>query len=214
MRRCRLLGTLLWSIALIWSYPVEAAIVEIYGRSSLPSTEYPPWVFDHELQELTITGNVHFPPGSSNYIGAYLEPWGNALICDGGSIGIIRGAADSDSVFPMTGVFKNETGIAWTAWVIGWNAPFAFDSIPLEDVDYVGGSKLTNAIYPSDSAILLTGDPVLPGEAFTIELDIRVAEGGFYDRLHMGPIPEPITVVLLGLGSLGLMRTGPSRRVN
>ena len=188
--------------------------MQIYGNSSLPSTEYPPWVFDYELQTLTRTGHVHLLPGTSDHLGAYYERWGYTLRCANATMGIIRGVADSDSVFHIDAVFENETGIPWSAWIITWRAPFAGGGIPLEDVVHVGGSKLANVDPTGGANLVLTGDPVLPGETFTLNLDVYVGEGWFYDRLDMRPIPEPATVLLLALGSLGLIRTGRSRGAN
>ena len=128
-------------------------------------------------------------------------------MCTEATIGIVRGTADTNSIFHVTTVFQNETGITWTAWLIQWDAPFVPEPTPLADVVYAGGSKLTDATYnigaPAEPGIVLTGDPVLPGEAFTLNLDVYVGEGGFCDRLDMTPIiPEPATIAFLTVGGL------------
>ena len=102
--------------------------------------------------------------------------------------------------------------------MIQWEAPFIFETIPLEDVVYVGGSKLTDATYdigaPAEPGMVLTGDPVLPGEVFTLYLDVHVGEGVFLDGLAMVPIPEPTTALVLAFGGIGLVRTTRNRDAN
>jgi len=202
MRRCKIPVLVLGTVLFLWGNLVSAAIVEIHGDPLEPPPG--PWVFDYELQTLTAIRDVQRGPDYP--VGPYYEPWGNAIICDGETIGDIWGNADSDSVFHLNATYKNETGIPWSAWIITWRFPFAVGGIPLEDVVHVGGSKLDHVATTWDYGIVLTGNPVLPGEAFTLNLDIYVGEGGFYDRLDMTPIvPEPASVVLFGLGGIGLI---------
>jgi len=120
--------------------------------------------------------------------------------------------SDSPSTFSVVETIVNNTGLTWTAYelVVGW--PLMTGSPATLVYGSVTSTKLQSIeFFPV--GFELTGLPVvLDGESFTIEYDLEVSEppysygNGFFHR----PIPEPTTIVLLGLGGLALLRTRSS----
>jgi len=228
----------------IFSSAAEARIMSIAPPDSAAGggLHNPYWVFDYELQHLTIVGDVYLrsstgsdapDPGGGGggtvrrsgettnlqvqCYGATVAdgvPWGEPIYnCVGDSIRGFAGGADSDSVLHVTGIFKNKTGLTWTGWMIEWGAPYIWDNPQLEDIVYVNSSKF-EVVAHSGHRIILSGEQrVLTEEAFTFSVDVYVGEGSFYDDLAMAPmIPEPATVVLFGVGGIAVLERQRRRR--
>jgi len=117
----------------------------------------------------------------------------------------MSGETNEDPVFHITKTVTNVTGVAWDAYELTLPAQPA-------DVSFVNGSglsdKFNNASYPDVWTLLFTApDLVLDGQDVTLEFDIEVASTGLFGfTLTQNPIPEPITLSFLGLGTLVLLR--------
>lgn len=213
----------------VFCAPAVATIIGIAPPDSPPGggLSNPYWIFDYELQHMTIVGDVYLrssaepddphsggePGGGTkrqsgqtanlqlqSYSSVAIDgsPWGEPLYdCVGDNIRGFAGEADSDSVLHVSGIFKNKTGLPWKGWRIEWGADYIWGNKKLEDVVYISSSKF-GVVADSAHRIILSGEQlVLPEEAFTFAVDVYVGEGLFYDDLAMAPMVPEPTTALL-----------------
>lgn len=117
----------------------------------------------------------------------------------------IWGLVDTDSTFSVVRTITNNTGITWTGYKFNWSPTIlpGYADIIHETLE---STKLQTITYPGRWTIEFSGSPpVLNGESFTIHFDVRALPPEFNIVSHQIFIPEPATILLLGLGSLVLL---------
>ncbi len=110
----------------------------------------------------------------------------------------VSGTTDEDPVLWMTKAVTNENGLVWTAY-----------SLTLSGGTFVSASSdlLPNvSISPDYDYVLFSGGTVEPGEILNMSFDVKVPIiGNFTFCLTQLAIPEPTSLLLLGLGGLGFL---------
>ncbi|MHC4173084.1 MAG: hypothetical protein ACYTBX_01990 [Planctomycetota bacterium] len=112
--------------------------------------------------------------------------------------------AEAKSTFTITTTATNESGITWTGYILSLD--------PQGDATFVEGSagstRFETVEYPDLWTIEFWAPrEVLPGQVVTLQFEIYIPDPGPYTfTLAQKAIPEPMTITILGLGSLFLLR--------
>jgi hypothetical protein len=176
-------------VVVLFSEVAQARVVRIeYEFPNEPSKSIHGWSFDDESQVLRIY---------------------DTLFEFGFDQGKITGVIDSESTFTVKRTIVNMTDVTWTSATLIDGAGIGGGGVIVDGS--ASSTKLGTITYPSFARVKFSGPPaVLPGESFTFELDFFVpyipSEPGFQNAFNFDPIPEPATLLSVGVGALVLFR--------
>lgn len=143
------------------------------------------WDYDFANSRLTVTEKLLSKPAAG---GDQLE---------------ITGVTDAGSTFTLVKTITNVTGETWTGYDLELISNTTF-------IDGTAGStKFGSSSFSDDFKIVHFDAPqlVLSGEVVTLQVDIRVPTVGLFDfTIAQHPLPEPTSIMLLGIGVLLLRK--------
>jgi hypothetical protein len=143
------------------------------------------WDYDFANSRLTVTETLLSRPTS------------------GGDQIRISGVTDADPTFTLIKTITNITEETWTGYDLELIGNTTF-------VDGTAGStKFGSTSFSDDLKILhfYAPHPVLNGEIVTLQVDITIPTVGLFDiTMAQHPLPEPASIVLLGIGVLLLRK--------
>ena len=172
----------------------EAALVhEITSVTRVDRTPIPDdlWGFDFDLQVLTLTDSV-YEIGEPPY-----EIWRQRAVR-------VVGFADTGSQFTFVRHLTNLTGVPLTGFTANVSGTHVTFSSIVEGSAWATGFP---EVYYDDGYVELTwADPIPVGGTFTFQFDVYNSRPLTFHVFDTA-IPEPATVILLGLGGLTLMRS-------
>ncbi len=119
----------------------------------------------------------------------------------------LSGEADSDPIVSFEKTVTNTTSTSWIGYSIGLN--------PLGVATFVGTPTSDTMTLSSQTATFLTfglPSPIAPGQTVNFYFDVNIPDAGpFNVEIAQSPaidenvIPEPATILLLGLAALALV---------
>jgi hypothetical protein len=120
-------------------------------------------------------------------------------------------SVEANSTFTITTTTTNESGFTWTGYIVSLDRQG--DATFVEGT--AGSTKFETVEYPDLWAIeFWAPKAVLPGEVVTLQFDISIPDSAPYTfTLAQNPIPEPVTIVLLGSGGVLLLYKRPKNKL-
>jgi hypothetical protein len=149
-----------------------------------PEQTYNAWNFDYDLGRLNL----------SQVLSTILPPEIDRVV--------MSGIADSDPTFTVVKTVTNTTGITWTG----------YDMMLLGDAVFSDGassSMFNTHSFELDFKTLhfYAPNPVLDGQSVTMTVEINIpSSGGFNFTMQQQAIPEPVSILLFGLGGIILLK--------